>query len=225
MGPPDLNMKLLGHPDRKLMHAFLFWIVRAFTICLPLILVTPAHAAEPGKSNDIKINKWVDEKGRTHYGDVLPAQYTNQNSVINSQGVTIKRNDPKNTPVVEESPEVIEQQRKDRALMASFTDEQEIDLARDRHLQMDEITVQGLQQRRAGAVKQLDTNKKFADGFKQRKKPAPADLEQDIKDNQAEIGRIDSQIKQQQDNMVATRKRFDADKQRFTELKSSHSAK
>ncbi|MFA6178993.1 MAG: hypothetical protein ACXW1P_04430 [Methylophilaceae bacterium] len=145
--------------------------------------------------------------------------------MINSQGITIKRNDPKSTQVVEESPEAIEQQRKDRALLASFTDEQEIDLARDRHLQMDEIAVQGLQQRRVGAVKQLDTNKKFADGFKQRKKPTPEDLAQDIKDNQAEIGRIDSQIKQQQDSMVATRKRFAADKQRFTELKSQHSAK
>ena len=176
-------------------------------------------AADTGKTNVTKINKWVDEKGATHYGDTIPAQYANKNSVINAQGVVIQRSDAKSQGA-EISPEVLEQQRKDRALLASFTTEQEIDLARDRHLQMDEITLQGLQQRRVGAVKQLESNKKFADGFKQRNKPIPEDLNQDIKDNQGEIGRIDIQIQQQQDLMSATRKRFDTDKQRFTELKA-----
>jgi len=195
------------------------------TACMLLALsLSQTHAAEPAKSSNTKIIKWVDDKGVTHYGDTLPAQFANKNSVINSQGITIQRNDPRSSQSTEESPEAIEQQRKDRALMASFTNEQEIDLARDRHLQMDEITVQGLQQRRVTAVKQLDSNRKFADGFKQRNKPIPPDLTQDLKDNQAEIGRIDTQIKQQQDIMDATRKRFAADKQRFIDLKA-HTAK
>lgn len=177
-------------------------------------------AADPGKTSITKINKWVDEKGATHYGDTIPAQYANKNSVINAQGVVMQRNDAK-SQAAEVTPEALEQQRKDRALLASFTTEQEIDLARDRHLQMDEITLQGLQQRRVGAVKQLESNKKFADGFKQRNKPIPEDLNQDIKDNQGEIGRIDTQIKQQQDLMSVTRKRFDGDKQRFIQLKAS----
>jgi len=206
------------------MPANTLWCVRIIAVCMLLVLpLSPIQGAEPAKSSNTKIIKWVDDKGVTHYGDTLPAQFANKNSVINSQGITIQRNDPRNQSV-EESPEAIEQQRKDRALMASFTNEQEIDLARDRHLQMDEITVQGLQQRRVTAVKQLDSNRKFADGFKQRNKAIPPDLDQDLKDNQAEIGRIDAQIKQQQDIMDATRKRFAADKQRFIDLKT-HTAK
>jgi len=204
------------------MPANTLWYVRIIATCMLLVLPL-SQAAEPGKSSNTKIIKWVDDKGVTHYGDNLPAQFANKNSVINAQGVTIQRNDPRSQSV-EESPAVIEQQRKDRALMASFTNEQEIDLARDRHLQMDEITVQGLQQRRVTAVKQLDSNRKFADGFKQRNKAIPPDLDQDLKDNQAEIGRIDTQIKQQQDIIEATKKRFAADKQRFIDLKA-HTAK
>ncbi|HSH71778.1 MAG TPA: DUF4124 domain-containing protein [Methylophilaceae bacterium] len=206
------------------MPANTLWCVRIIATCMLLVLpLSQIQAAEPTKSSNTKIIKWVDDKGVTHYGDTLPAQFANKNSVINSQGITIQRNDPRNQSV-EESPEAIEQQRKDRALMASFTNEQEIDLARDRHLQMDEITVQGLEQRRVTAVKKLDSNRKFADGFKQRNKPVPPDLGQDLKDNQAEIGRIDTQIKQQQDIMDATKKRFAADKQRFIDLKA-HTAK
>jgi len=202
------------------MSAYTLWLARLMATCLVLIMPSSqTQAADSAKPGNTKIIKWVDDKGMTHYGDTLPTQFSNKNSVINSQGITIQRNDPKSQSM-EESPEVTEQKRKDRALMASFTNENEIDLARDRHLQMDEITVQGLQQRRVTATKQLESNKKFADGFKQRNKPVPPDLDQDLKDNQAEIGRIDAQIKQQADIMDATRKRFAADKQRFIDLKA-----
>lgn len=195
------------------------WTIAVALACLPaLTLMGHSLAEEPAKPGK-KINKWVDDKGMTHYGDVIPSQYSNKNSVINSQGMVIQRNDPK-TYKAELTPEEIEMARRDRALLASFTTEQEIDLARDRHLQMDDITIQGLQQRRQTAVKQLETNQKFAAGFLQRKKPVPPDVSQDIKDNQAEIGRIDAQIKQQNDTIAATRKRFDNDKKRFIELKS-----
>lgn len=195
------------------------WTMRIALACLPaLTLMGHSLAEEPAKPSK-KINKWVDDKGVTHYGDVIPSQYSNKNSVINSQGMVIQHNDPR-TYKAELTPEEIEQARRDRALMASFTNEQEIDLARDRHLQMDDITIQGLQQRRQTAVKQLEANQKFAGGFQQRKKPVPADVTQDIKDNQAEIGRIDAQIKLQNDTIAATKKRFDTDKKRFIELKS-----
>ena len=207
------------------MPALKIWIIRTLFACLPACaLMSPfishSFAAESAKPNTNKINKWVDDKGVTHYGDTLPPQYNNNNSVINSRGIVIKRNDSKSYKP-ELSPEEIEQARRDRALLASFTNVQEIDLALGRHLQMDEITIQGLQQRRTTAVKQLESNQKFAASFENRKKPVPADVTKDIQDNQAEIGRIDAQIQQQKDNVVTTRKKFEADKQRFTELKAN----
>lgn len=194
-------------------------------ICLlPLFLATGNTCAESGK-----IIKWVDAKGVTHYGDSMPAQDSSRdNSVINAQGVVVKRNQPlksqAKTPAAENlDKEAMEQQRRDRTLRAVYTTENEIDLARDRNLQMDEAALQGLQQHLVGVQGRLEANKKLAEGFNKRKKPVPPDLTQDLNDNQAEIAKIEEQITQRRAAMDATRQRFDNDKRRFVELKSGDS--
>jgi hypothetical protein len=194
-------------------------------ICLlPLLMATGNTCAESGK-----IIKWVDEKGVTHYGDSMPAKDAGRdNSVINSRGIEVKRNQPlkaqAKTPAAEAlDKEAMEQQRRDRTLRASYTTENEIDLARDRNLQMDEAALQGLQQHLLTAQGHLEANKKIADGFNKRKKPVPPDLVQDIKANQAEIASVEEQITQRRAAMDATRQRFDNDKRRFMELKSGDS--
>lgn len=167
-----------------------------------------------------KIIKWVDEKGVTHYGDVQPTEYNNKNSVLNARGMVIQNHDVKTQAPID-TPEQQEQLRKDKALLASYTTQEEIDLALERHLQMDEITTQGLLVRKTSVQKQLTANKKTADDFVTRKKEVPADLTQDIKSNEAEIAHIDAQMKQQKASSEASKQRFAADKQRFIELKST----
>jgi hypothetical protein len=178
-----------------------------------------------------RIVKWVDEKGITHYGDTVPPQYSGRDSSeINKQGRIVKQNKGGNIQskaAVEAEPEIkanLEQQRHDRALLAAYTTSQEFDLARDRNLQTDEATVEGLQQHKDSVKQRRDASKKIADRFIQRKKPAPADILEDIKGSEAEIVSIDAQIKARQQNMAATRQRFDTDKERFIELKRDPNA-
>ncbi|MSP86940.1 MAG: hypothetical protein EXR38_00515 [Methylotenera sp.] len=41
--------------------------------------------------------KWKGDKGVTHYGDSVPAQYANRESwEMSKQGITLKRNKPMN---------------------------------------------------------------------------------------------------------------------------------
>src|SRR5690349_13314121 len=101
-------------------------------------LVVPAQAA---------MYKWVDEKGHVQYGDSIPPQYRNQNSEeLNKRGVVTKKGEAALTPEqikakadedarmkVQKQKEA-EQQRHDNALLATYTDEKEIDLKRDREL-------------------------------------------------------------------------------------------
>ena len=183
---------------------------------ISLLISTVTHA-EGGK-----IHKWVDDKGVTHYGDKIPAKDVHRdNDVLNNQGVTIRRNQ---TQRQQESDQAqLEQQRRDRALRASYTTEDEIDLARDRHLQMDEAAIQSLQQRRTGVVKRLETGQKSAESYKQRQKPVPDDLTNEIGETQAELERIDQQISARKRNMENTRSRFNDDKQRFIEIRSEQS--
>ena len=206
------------------MHAcrFAAKLAAGLIFAIPFAISHSAIAADQQKQGSGKIIKWVDDKGITHYGDSLPAQESGRNnSVINSQGVVVRKNIPvASQPDVNISAEQLEQARHDKALLASYTTAQEIDLARDRNLQMDEIALDGLRQRKLGVTAQLNDVNKSANAIKARKKPVPQDMAQDIKDKTAELGRIDNQIKQRVDNMEATRKRFDQEKQRFIELKS-----
>jgi hypothetical protein len=184
-------------------------------ITLTLLVSQSAHAGGG------KIHKWVDEKGVTHYGDKMPAQDVHRdNSVLNNQGVIIKRNQLTNIKDNDPDENLLEQQRRDRALRASYTTEQEIDLARDRSLQMDEVSIQALEQRKVSAAKRLETNQKNIDGFNKRGKPLPEDLSKDASDIKAEMARIDDQIALRKSSMDATRKRFNEDKQRFIEIKA-----
>lgn len=193
------------------------WLLLACLI-LPISLWAADSGGTPAPSG--KILKWVDSKGVTHYGDTLPPEYTNNNAVISNHGVLLKRNDGK-AGQVELSEQDLEKQRYDRALLASYTSAEEIDLARDRRLQTDQVIIQGLEQRRITAGKQLATHLKFAEGFQKRKKPLPDDLVQDINDVKKEIASIDKQSAQLKENIAATKSKFEADKQRFIVLKST----
>lgn len=168
-----------------------------------------------------RIHKWVDDKGVTHYGDKMPARDAHRdNSVLNKQGVVVKRNQVTNINSNEMDADLLEQKRRDRALRASYTNAEEIDLARDRSLQMDEASIQALEQRKLSATKRLENVQKGIDSFVQKQKPIPEDLSKDEKDIKAEIARIDDQINHRKSSMDATNKRFNEDKQRFLEIKA-----
>lgn len=186
-------------------------------ITLAFLVGTSAYA-EGGK-----IHKWVDDKGVTHYGDKMPAKDVHRdNSVLNNQGVVIKRNQVSNINKDEVDKSVAEQKRRDRALRASYTTAHEIDLARDRSLQMDEAAIQALEQRKVSARARAENAQKSIDGFLKRKKPVPTDLTKESNDIKAEIARIDEQIAQRKLSMKATRQRFDDDKRRFIEIKEQN---
>ena len=168
------------------------------------------------------IVKWVDAKGVTHYGDKLPAQEAGRNSSeINGHGIVVKRNVQADGKTDQEDQERLAAQRKDNILLASYTKADEIDLARDRNLQMDQAALQALASQKEGVVGRTERNQKLAEGFRQRKKPLPAYLTDELKVSQAETSRIDKQIAERKLSMETTRKRFADEKARFIELKQA----
>jgi hypothetical protein len=96
--------------------------------------------------------KWVDENGRTHYGDSVPPKYASRaGDRMSKPGVQpVKTEAPK--PVAEPvSPEELEKQkaeakrqldreRQDAALLSTYANEGEIELARARELKRTEET-------------------------------------------------------------------------------------
>ena len=192
------------------------------SICtLSLFIFATIAFAPPVFADGGRIVKWKDDKGVTHYGDKIPMQYSNgENTVINKQGITVKRNKPATYQDQTVEAHKIEQDKKDRALLSAFTSEDEIDLARDRNLQLDQLTLEGLELQKVNSKKRLTDMQKYAAGFKKNKKPIPADLAKDVATNEAELAKIDKQIAERKGMMDATRKRFDDDKQRYIALKN-----
>ena len=180
------------------------------------------EAAASGGSNHIV--KWVDSQGVTHYGDKLPVQETGRNNTeMNNQGIVVKRNVKTDGKNEAEDQEKLAAQRKDNILLASYTKVEEIDLARDRSLEMDQASLQALAAQKENITSRTARNQKAAEGFNQRKKPVPAYLSDELKVAQSESSKIDRQVIDRKLSMEATRRRFADEKARFIALKQANS--
>lgn len=179
--------------------------MKLFTIksLLPLLLIATALTSHFTYAESKKIIKWVDANGVTHYGDSppMPGNNARQSSVLNKQGVTIdKANNSveKEAGLSKEDEISADQKRYDRALLSSYASVDEIELARQRNVRIDELTLEELKQRRR------NMQAKPAAEFD---KEALQKMEQQIRDQQKVISQINN--------------RYKNDKKRFMELKAS----
>ena len=179
--------------------------------------------------------KWVDEKGVVHYTDKMPPEAVDKASVeLNKQGVPINRTDKALTP---EQRRAIEQEaeqakeaaraqeeinRRDRALVSSYTSEAEIDLARNRSLQTINNVISSSQAFSEQLTKRkVDVEAKKAES---QGKPIVAVLDRELESIDAELARQSDLIAQKQKEVVAISAKYDADKQRWRELVAARAA-
>ena len=189
----------------------------ASALLCSLICITSAAFAD----STTRIVKWKDEKGVTHYGDKIPPQYANrENSLINKQGITVQQNKPEAPQDKAAELAKLQQEKKDHALLGTFTNANEIDLTRDRNLEPDLLALKNLEQDRAAAQKKLDKINAVAEGYAKSKKTLPANVLDEIKTNKTELAKIDQRINDRQQAIDSISKRFEEDKKRYQLLKS-----
>ncbi|GAO36802.1 hypothetical protein SCT_2217 [Sulfuricella sp. T08] len=195
-----------------------------FSLLLILLVSFPAVAG--------KVYSWVDEQGKTHYGNAIPPQYSQQgNTELDKKGAVVKKTDAALTPEQrkakedelaqqkEEEKKKLEQKRRDKALLNTYTTEKEIDLVRDRNLQQGELQLQSMELRAKQVQPRLDQARKRAGDLVAKKRPLPPDLQQEIEEAEKEMQRLQEMIKQRRMEMDAIRARFEDDKKRFRELR------
>lgn len=194
----------------------------AFKYFLPLLLVVAALPAQA------KMYKWVDAQGNVHYTDTLPPSAAAQgNAELSKTGNVVKKTESaeekqKRLAAEAEAAErkkiAAEQARKDRALLATYTTEQEIDLARDRALEHHKGIINSAQAR----LKQLEPGERqLAQKVKAASKsgkPVPAHLQQQYDAKHAEVEEAQRVVSTNQEAMVKVRERYEAEKLRFREL-------
>lgn len=189
---------------------------------LPLILAIAALPAEA------KLYRWVDAQGGVHYTDTLPPAAASQgNAELSKSGNVIKKTESAEerqkrlaaeAEAKEKKLQADEQMRRDRALLATYTSEKEIDLARDRALEHHNLIIGSAQAR----LKQLEPSvreleQKIEEASKNGK-PVPAYLKQQYDSKRNEADEAQRTIKANEEAMVNVRERYEAEKVRFREL-------
>lgn len=203
------------------MHRIILILVASIFTCLNIAHAANKNEVAPSNTGGgKKIVKWVDSSGATHYGDKLPAQEAGRNSSeMNNQGIVVKHNVIGNKKNDVADQQKLEQERKDKILLASYTKPEEIDLARDRNLQMDQAALQALNSQKESVAGRTARNNKAAGNFRARKKPLPAYLSDELRTSKLEASSIDKQLSQRKLSMEATKRHYAEEKAQFISLK------
>lgn len=172
---------------------------------------------------EAKLYKWVDDKGVTHYGETVPPEYANKDRVqYNDKGNLVKpKPSAKEGDSVSKTAEdqaAIEQRRKDSALLNTFSNEKEIDLALERNLQQVEARISSIHLLKKSAQESLDGYQKEAEQMKAAGRKIPASLQSDIAETEKKITRLQQELTQAEGKAAAVKASFAADKARYVEL-------
>jgi len=177
-----------------------------------------------------KLYKWVDKKGVTHYGETIPPEYADRDrEELNKSGRTVKVIEvptPAERKALKEAEEkkraddkaAIESKRRDKTLTSTYSNSDEIDLARNRSLQQVNARINNHTSQLKMASDNLQALQKESEGYTNADKPIPSTLQDDLKDTQARVDRLQMNLEKSLAEKAAVEARYDADKVRYQEL-------
>jgi len=193
-------------------------MINAKTLGATLVLFAAFSATA-----EAKLYKWVDDKGETHYGEVVPPEYANKDKVQFEKGREVKQKEPageagSGKKSAEEDQATIDQRRRDKALVNTYSNEKEIDLSRDRNLQQVEARINSVQLLLKSAQESLDNYHKEADGLKQSGNKIPDSLRSDISEGENKVAKLKQDLAKAQEKDASVKASYEADKVRYREL-------
>ena len=205
-------------------------MVRQLTlIAATTLIVTPLAAHSQARPGDLTY-RCVSKDGKTYYSSTLPQQCIGQPvQQLSTSGMIIRRISPEGDEKErlakeaeakkkrEDEASAREASRRNSALLATYTSEQDIDEARSRALADNEKAVTDIESRIESIKKRHASFDKELEYYKGNNKP-PARLQEDIRDAETDL--------QAQEDLLAARKkdadrinaRYDEDKKRYREL-------
>ena len=204
----------------------------SLTIAL-LLALSSSMAAEVPKGPATGIVCWKNKAGKTiGCGDKVPPEYQDSaQQELNKRGMTVKQTDAGATPEQRqalaaeaerkkaEEQKRIDEKRRDRALLDSFTTEKEIDLKRSRDIQQIEVNIAAQQTNLKNTTDRLNEIKNKIEQIKKQNKPVPEALQEDATRFETEKSKIQTQILQKRKEIVERNQEYDDMKKRFLELK------
>ena len=198
------------------------WMIPGIIISLSL-----STAAEA------KLYKWVDDKGITHYGEVIPPEYAGkQKESLSKSGLIEKQPDKPdpnalkakqeaNTQKKREQEAEMEVKRRNTMLLNTYSNEKEIDLARDRSLVLINARVDSNKILLQSAKNSLDDLHKEADSRTKAGKKIPPSLTNDIAQTEARIKRYQEEMAKNTNEMQEVKDRYAKEKEMYRQIKGT----
>lgn len=180
-----------------------------------------------------KLFRWVDENGVVHFGDSIPAEYSEiERQVVNEHGITVDVMRAKKTEAekaeelrlqeLEEQEEL--RRRADQALLATYLSVDEIIMHRDRRVELFQAQTRITELYLRNLTRRLDSLKKEASTYKPYSEDPDAPMiDQDLADDMAltrnAIKRYEENLANYQSEEQIIITSFNDDVERFKELK------
>lgn len=202
-----------------------------------LIVAAAAHAqASAAPSSGKQTYKWVDEKGVTHYGDSVPAEYSQREQrVLNEQGLEVQKRQAELSPAeaaerAKKQKEEAQRKQHDMFLLSTYPSTREIENVRDTRLDQ----INGQISAAEAYIASLTTR---VDGLKERSKMfapynktpgarrVPDDLAEEMVRALSELRTQNSALANRRAELKAVNDQFAADISRFKELRMSAAAR
>lgn len=203
-------------------------LYRRLGVLAALSLAAATHAQAANSTY-----RWVDDKGQVHYSDALPGQQSGMgHSELDKQGRVVKEA-PRTRYSAEElrrqQQEAAErearkraqqaQERHDRALLSTYAREDEIDLARDRTMKLEQANLVNFRLRLDRAKKDLAEIEADIAAVRKLRPKVPAYMLNSREEALKQVKRLNDDIARREQEIVEIGARFDSDKARWRALK------
>ena len=209
------------------------WFTRALLPALMLALLAGIAQGATGQS-ERKLYRWVDKKGQVHYGDSIPPEYAEQDrDILNRQGVRVGHEEGLVTAeeasakaaVDKAAKEVQQRKLRDRVLLQMYQSVEEIEVLRDRRLELIEAQLTIQEQSLANLRAKHAQFEKQATHFQPRNKsadaqPLPQELGLDLQRAASDIVTQQQNLEKKRTERESIRATFGSDIKRFKELKA-----
>jgi uncharacterized protein DUF4124 len=204
-------------------------------ITLAALALPSIVSAQPKEAQ--KLYKWVDDKGVVHYGDTIPPEYaTRDRSVLNDRGVRVgfeegEITEQEKAEIARKEAEVeaaraakLEEARRDRSLLETYSSVSDIEDLRDRRLELlesqikvTEVYLGNLRERLVGLQEEASSYKPYT--TREDAPQIPENLALDISRTADSINGYERTLAQTREDQEALRAAFEKDIRRFKELK------
>jgi chromosome segregation ATPase len=200
---------------------------------LVFVAALAAVASFAAQAQSASTFRCVGADGKKYYGNTIPPQcYGRLVEQLNSQGMVVKRIDPDAKALSEKEMEsklqekvekdkreaaVRESTRRDRALLATYTSEKDIDEARERALEDNNKAIREVEERIAEIRKRQADYEKELEFYTGKNQP-PAKLTDDILSAQTDLKAKQELLEVKKREVSGINAKYDEDKKRYADL-------